>query len=335
MATKKPITFSWQQTCDLVQMIGATDAVKVTAVSEYNHVWRLDCEQNRYFLKIFTKDWYSDDTDEYPVEHEQGAYACLAAHDVPSARVALARLDCDNPLMRPFIITEQVPGQVLMALLENTEQGNRDALLSATGSYLRRIHDITFAYPGFVDSIAGPSSPLDDNGYQHDVWTATQKQKNTLAQLAQEKALLPPRLFNELSSKFSRLAETLSPLYQPPRFVLTNAQIDHIFLVDAGGNWQVTGCIDMEAASAGNSDHDLVYLAIQLAPICANTSDWWEPFFAGYGAEPDFALFQLQMLACADHNFRFGRGWSGTRGEILERIASAAAWRELFLARTT
>jgi hypothetical protein len=231
-------------------------------------------------------------------------------------------------------MTEEVPGKVFMELLENAEPGNRDPL-RAVGSYIRRIHDITFDYPGFVDNIAGPSSALDDNGYQHDVWTAKQKQKNALAQLKQEEELLPPRLVDELYSKFSMLEQTLSHLYQPPRFVLTNAQIDHIFLVEAEGNWQVSGCIDMEAASAGNSYHDLVYLAVQIATICENNTAWWEPLFAGYGDEPDFELFQLQMLACADHNFRFGRGWSGARGEILERIASAISWHELFVTRTT
>lgn len=72
----------YEQTAnDICALIGVSGAVRVTAVTQHNHVWALQCDESTYYLKCYTKDWYGDDVPrtEYCVPHEHDAYAVLAA----------------------------------------------------------------------------------------------------------------------------------------------------------------------------------------------------------------------------------------------------------------
>ncbi|GCE21432.1 hypothetical protein [Dictyobacter kobayashii] len=60
-------------------------------------------------------------------------------------------------------------------------------------------------------------------------------------------------------------------------------------MLQQDGTWHVSAFLDMEVASAGDCIADLVSLCISLAQVLPVTSRWWEPLFAGYGQEPDFA----------------------------------------------
>jgi hypothetical protein len=56
----------------------------------------------------------------------------------------------------------------------------------------------------------------------------------------------------------------------------------------------------MEVASAGDCVSDLVSLCMSLAQVLSPALRWWEPLFASYGQEPDFAAFRLHAPGLAD-----------------------------------
>lgn len=67
-----------------------------------------------------------------------------------------------NPLGRPCQLTRQLAGAPLTALLKGVAQGAPAAfaaLLETAGDYRRRIHAITFPFPGYVVG-DGPAAPL-------------------------------------------------------------------------------------------------------------------------------------------------------------------------------
>ena len=328
-----PLCLTASQARAIVQRIGYSGPVDVTEVTRNNHVWRIRCGDKVYFLKTFTKDWYGADVSQtaYCVEHEQGAYNCLKAHGVPTVEVVLACPDCDNPLSRPFIVTEKLQGDPLMTLLAKADTQQFQALLEATGDYLRQMHTITFAYPGYIVG-SGPTAPPDQDQWQHTCWTSQQTQTDALVILKQDRHRLSPELADQLHGLFSTMEEVLAPEFQPPRFVQTNCHSHHYFLFQTAGEWQVSGSIDMEVASAGGCIFDLVAFGIEMAAFHPATTHWWEPFFGGYGNEPDFNLFRLQMLGFGEASFKCfgGERWSGSRQQILARLMAAKTWNELF-----
>jgi hypothetical protein len=151
--------------------------------------------------------------------------------------------------------------------------------------------------------------------------------------LERERARLSPSLADELYTRFSTLEERLAHCYRPLRFVQANMHSHQFFLEAQKDGWQVTGVLDMEVASAGDTYFDLVAFALEMAAFHPVSTRWWEPFFAGYGAEPDFELFRLHMLTFGEESFKcFGAEyWPGTRQEILARLLAATKWEALFV----
>jgi hypothetical protein len=152
--------------------------------------------------------------------------------------------------------------------------------------------------------------------------------------LERDRALLSPEVANELAAIFATLEEQLAVAYQPLRFVQTNMHSHQFYLVPQQENgWKVTGVLDMEVASAGDSTFDLVACALEMAAFYPASTRWWEFFFGGYGTEPDFELFRLHMLTFGEESFKcFGpERWSGTRQEVLARLLAAEKWETLFM----
>jgi aminoglycoside phosphotransferase len=329
-----PLSLSNQQAQSIVQLMGQRGPVQVTEVTRHNHVWRLQCGQECFYLKTYTKDWYGNDVPrtEYCVRHERDAYTLLARHGLSTIEVALAHPDCDNPLGRPFLLTSEVAGVSLNQLLAQMDAKHFQALLECAGDYLRRVHEITFAYPGYILG-DGPLAAPASNEWQHSVWSAQVCQRNALAMLERDRKRLSLEVANELQALFGSLAERLAPAYQPLRFVQANMHSHQFFLEPQDDDWRVTGMLDMEVASAGDSMFDLVAFALEMAAFHPVSTRWWEPFFHGYNAMPDFELFRLHMLTFSEESFKcFGPDrWPGTRQEILARLLTAKTWEALFV----
>ena len=57
----RDVTLDETQARALLRRAVSDDHVRITAIAERNHVWRLQHGSDTSFLKIYTKDWYGDD----------------------------------------------------------------------------------------------------------------------------------------------------------------------------------------------------------------------------------------------------------------------------------
>jgi aminoglycoside phosphotransferase (APT) family kinase protein len=261
------------------------------------------------------------------VQHEAAAYACLARHALEAPEVILALTTPDNPLGRPCLVTRKLAGAPLTRLLKRATSRRFAQLLEAAGDYLRRLHAITFEYPGYVMDARGPQTRPLPGAWQHTCWTAEQAQRDALSSLERDRPRLPPALADQLQARFAALADALAAECAPPHFVHGDCHAHQLFLTD-----RVSGVVDMEVASAGDCGFDLMKFALEMAATFSPDTRWWEPFFAGYGGPPDFELLKLRLLAAGEDNYTClgPDGWPGARQDILARLLAARDWRALF-----
>ena len=172
------------QARDILGMIGVLGPAQVTPIKENHHVFEIGSRQGTFFLKTYTKGWYGGDAGGtgYCVGHERDAWVVLARHGLAVPEVALAAQDTANPLGRPFLMTRGLRGEPLTTLLARADGEESGRLLGAVGDYLRRMHAVTFAYPGYVTG-AGPEAPPEEGEWQHRSWTAQARRKAALAML--------------------------------------------------------------------------------------------------------------------------------------------------------
>lgn len=132
-----------------------------------------------------------------------------------------------------------------------------------------------------------------------------------------------------LEERLGRIATEIASEYVPPRFVLGAFHPNHPFLASAGGKWVVAGCVDLEVASGGSPTDDLVTFAIGVMLRFQHGIPWWEPFFAGYGREPDLERLRTALLSSCW--YCFGELAGAHRIAVLYRALLAAhSWRDLF-----
>lgn len=336
------LTLTAQQARHILSLAGREGPVVVTQIARGNDVWRLWQGKDTYFLKTHTKDWYGSDPSDLAlcVQHESVAYEILAAHGLPVPDVVLALTDFDNPFGRPFLLTHALPGTSLMPLLRQHEGEEFAALLHSAGTYLRRVHEIMFRFPGYLMSHDGPDAPPDENAWQHPIWTARSAQEHALALLEADRPRLSPALAMQVEAAFSSLAAQLAPLYEPPRFTHGDCHAEQFFLaapraaprVPGPHGWSVSGFVDMEVTSAGAPAYDLNKMALELMSQFPPETRWWVPLFTGYGQEPDFEQFRLLLLSSSEASFKaYGaEHWPATREATLAGLLAARDWRTLF-----
>lgn len=316
-----------QQAVAILRRAGVDGPIEARLLHRENHVWQLDSEAGMFFLKTHTKDWYAHapNGDPFTVEHERAAWACLAAHGLAAPEVVLVERGGDNPLGRPFILTRDLRGKPMTTYI-----GDRafESVLVAVARNMARMHGITFPYAGYITA-DGPTAPPCEDAWQHRCWTAAQRQRDVLALLYRADAPLPDQLVRRLEPLFSHMAERLAAAYEPPRFVHGDCHAHQFFVFEENGAWRVSGVVDMEVASAGDSVEDLLHFCMELAALLSPATRWWQPFFAAYGAPPPFDLFRLRLLGVTPEEFAAYR-WPGTWAAILERLLAAGDWDALF-----
>jgi aminoglycoside phosphotransferase (APT) family kinase protein len=305
----------------------------VTLLKEHNHVYRLDCSGDTYFLKSYTKDWYAGDvaSTAFCVDHEATAWRILAAHGLPVPEVVIADQSLSNPLNRPYIVTRALQGSPLTTLLQQASPSVFKALLRAVGRYLARMHAITFPYPGYLSSM-GPSGEPDPDAWQHPIWTWEGYHREALATWEQDRLTVPNSLLERVTTLWSDHAAELAGAFRPPRFTHGDCHPHQFFLHRGDEGWQVSGVVDMEVASAGDAGADWVKLVIEMAGFLPASARWWEPLFEGYGHAPTFSLLKLRLLATAHINYTClgERSWPGTRADILSHLLNSPDWYTLF-----
>jgi aminoglycoside phosphotransferase len=318
---------------EILAMAGIPGPAEVTFVKANNHVYRISAGGSGYFLKTYTKAWYGSDVrlTGFCVEHEVCAWDVLRRHGLATPDVVVAAKSCENPLGRPFVVTRELRGRSLTGLLKIADAQTFRQLLETAGAYLRRVHDITFRFPGYI-SCSGPDGPLQDDEWQHPCWTARQTQRSAFEMLESDRSRLSPDTARRLEELFSTMDAALAVEFEPPRFTHGDCHAGQFFLYFEGAQWHVSGFVDLEVASAGDCVVDLLKLGIELASDLPPSTRWWEPLFKGYGREPDFELFRLRLLGWDEINFKCHgeEKWPRTREEHLKQLLAARTWAELF-----
>lgn len=326
----KPISLSARRASQILGGVSVSGPTGIEQVHERNHVWRLVSEAGSFFLKTYTKSWYvaHGDSHAFPVTHEAGAWRCLKAHGLATPEVVAAETSTGNPLGRPFLLTRELQGQSLLAL---QRQGyDLAAPLRAVGDYLRRMHAIEFSFPGYVSSERGPTSPPRAGAWQHRCWTVESRKKHAQDKLEAETARLSEDVRARLNRAIATMPEQLRSSYEPPRFVHGDCHANTFFLVEDGDEWQVTGTVDMEVASAGDAGEDLMKLCVELAALLPASDCWWEALFDGYGATPEFDLIKLRLLGTEPSEFAWIDGWPRHWNDVVKCILNARSWKQLF-----
>ena len=213
-----PITQS--QLKNLVALVNGQCIPQHTAIKTKNDTYRIICGDDVFFLKTYTKVWYGDDIagTGYCVNHEATAWAILLENGLPAPEVVLQSTTCDNPLQRPFLMTRALPGRSFTNWLKKVDKVGFDNLLRTVGDYLRQMHDITFAFPGYLSTLAGPEKPPSPSDWQHRCWTADERQRHALKNLDLLKMLLSENVTQQVKDKLATMSERLSGAYQPPKY---------------------------------------------------------------------------------------------------------------------
>ncbi len=223
---------------------------------------------------------------------------------MPPPEVLLVASDTVNTFGRPFILTRGLTGAPLTQLLGQVTEAQQRQLLLATGDYLRRMHAITFTYPGYLMTTGGPATPPTQEEWQHRSWTPGARKWNALALLATRGSELTPELGDRLRGLFESMAETLEASCVTPGFVHGDCHAHQFFVEMSGAEPKVTGVVDMEVASAGDPIEDVLKFSLEVATILPARTRWWQALFDGYDQESDYALSRLRMLGCSPEELR-------------------------------
>ncbi len=325
-----PTSLSARQASHVLGGVGVSGPIGIELVHERNHVWRLVGEAGSFFLKTYTKSWYAahGDSHAFPVAHEAGAWRCLEAHGLLTPEVVAEETGTSNPLGRPYLLTRELAGKALGTVLRQGHAAGPP--LGAVGDYLRRMHTIEFAFPGYVSSVQGPTSPRQTGKWQHRCWTVESRQNHARDTLEAEAAKLSEDVRARLDRAIATMPDRLGSCFEPPRFVHGDCHANSFFLVEDGDNWQVTGPLDLEVASAGDAGEDLAKLCVELAALLPACDHWWEALFDGYGATPEFDLIKLRLLGAEPSEFAWIDGWPGCWNDVVQRILNARSWKQLF-----
>jgi len=294
------------------QLLARAGTVSIESISRpggINHNYRVVTrEHGTFHLKFHTASWYPDQA-----EADYAAHRALAVHEL-LRRVGLA-LPCqawvdDSHTIVPtavYVATE-MPGTDGLTLLWK-HPCNRAAILEAVGRYLRRLHNVEFTEGGTIGpqhaqaaSRCGRIGPVSPRVSVRDpdmmrLFHPEAFQEAALRQLDEcgNHNLLDSRAVEATRRVLGTMAETIRPDYDPPRLILGNAHISHLYMQNAAEGWQVSGCCDFEDVSAGDPLADFMELETSLTPTFA-WFDWRGPLFAGYGGRPRLESHKMRVL---------------------------------------
>jgi Ser/Thr protein kinase RdoA (MazF antagonist) len=320
------------QVRDVLRDAGLECAPECALIKAHNHVYRLTCGSDAFYLKTYTKDWYGGDIagTGFHVDHEAAAWRILADHGLSVPAVVHADQTLSNPLRRPFLLTRSLAGLPLTDHLKTVDPVEAKAMLRCVGAYLGQMHAIAFPFPGYLSS-QGPAAEPSPGEWQHPIWTFQAFRKAALAVWEHDCASVPQSIVDWTLDLFADHEQALANAYRPPHFVHGDCHAHQFFLVRRDEGWHVAGVVDMEVASAGDCGADWVKLMIEMAGSFPASMRWWEPLFEGYGSVPDLPLLKVRLLAAAHINYTClgDRSWPGTRAQIMAHILAAGNWESL------
>lgn len=303
--------------------------LRVLPVQSGNTVVEIVTDSEIFFLKVPTKDLeeWADFLDgaAFKVTVESAAFACLEAHGLGAPQVLVANTTSDNAVGRPYLLTREAPGEPFTAIVTAGRTEGWRGPLRAVGEFLGEVHRIEFAERGYIVTADGPSGPPPQahlsSSHSVDVLHA-----GAMADLAAARPAIPDALADEVEERLVSILPVVGHEYGRPRFVLNAFHPNHPYLAEAGGDWRVTACLDLDSASGGCVLGDLVIFGVGMMFRLGPEVAWWEPLFQGYGTEPPFEAMRYYLLATCFY-------WHGEDGRLeatYRRLLDAMSWEELF-----
>lgn len=311
---------------ELLQVISLPD---IRLVKHYNHVYQIRYGNDIFFLKTYTKDWYGGDIagTAYCVDHERTAWEVLANKGLNVPKIVLAEESMSNPLGRPFLLMRALEGQSFVNYLSPQNTTALPQMLAAIGCYMRTMHEIEFEFAGYIVT-DGLKTPPDPNAWQHFIWTFGQLERDAIQTWQEDKESVSPEVMNAIESYYVQHKHLLMDVYQKARFTHGDCHASAFFLQNKNHDWQISGILDMEVASAGNIYFDFLKFGLEIAAYLPVESHWWDYLFEAYGSEPAFELMKLMFLAVNHHNYSWR--WQCPRENLLKHFVSAEDWTTLW-----
>lgn len=292
-----------QQARQLLARVGAVEVLDISLAATTNDVFRVATRSHgAFFVKFHTARWYADQPDTASVVKREAAVPeLLRKRGLPLPYTAWA--DTSRSIVsRSVLICGELEGTPVTEAAAQFPSAS-DAIMRALGRYLRRLHEIEFTTPGILHprhAELAPSVgiiPHVESWDDHPLHHPEHLQREALAAVARAErgGSLPPEMAAQLAPYFARSAEVLRPDYQPPCLTVGNCHAYHFHVARTAAGWEVQGCYDFEAASAGDSTIDLVELEVTLTPALRSLR-WREPFLAGYGRRPGLEGYALRLV---------------------------------------
>ncbi|WP_460523680.1 phosphotransferase family protein [Flindersiella endophytica] len=310
----------------------AVHHVNVEFLRRENHSWRITADGEAFYVKAHTKPWYHGQPSPQAVRREATAHRLLAEAGLPTPEVVGSSSSCANPLGWPYLLTRELEGEALTDLLPRLPRPEAEAALHAVGEHLAAMHGITFEYPGPLTD-GPPSGPPDPGQWQHWICRVERMLTHAYTVWAEDATLVSPATMDGVSGLLANQLPALAASYEPARFVHGDCHASQFFLARKENQWQVTGVVDLEIASAGSPLEDFLKLGIELAGCFGvRPLRWWEPLFDGYGSPPDVDLLRLRLLTVGHLNYACHgeNSWPGTRAGIVRHLTTARTWTNLF-----
>lgn len=307
-----------------------TAEIGVEFLRKSNHSWRITADGSTYFLKVHTKDWYGGLPAPNVARHEASSYRLLADHGLATPALVYDHPSADNPLGWPYLILSELGGTSLTELLDDADQHKADDALRQVGTYLARMHAITFQHPGYLVD-GPPKEPPHPDRWQHGIWRYQRMLGQAIQTWAEDAATTGPAVMDDVMSLLADKIDDLRRGFDPPRFTHGDCHAGQFFLTETAAGLQVSGVVDMEVASAGSPMADHCKFMIEMAGRFQTRFRWWNPLIDTYGPI-DFDLLRLWLLASGHINFTChgANSWPGSRDQIMRHILAARSWEELF-----
>jgi len=318
-------------------------AVDVVCIKKFNHTYKISlCDGQVLFLKTFTKDWYGDYNTNatettYCALHEEAAYKMLKRNGLRTPEIVITELHKMNPFGRPFLLTKALRGTCLTDAFAIDDLQALVNKLTAVGKYMKEMHAIVLQHPGYIVSEEGPNGILDENGWQHTIWTAKRwrEEADKFIENHPASSNVPQPIIDGAKAFYNENRHIFESLYTPYVFIHGDCHASQFFVdYDQTEGWQVTGVVDMEVASAGTPVADWGKIIIELSAKAYYSKyykdfAWWEPLFKGYGGPFDFTALKVGLLTAGGDNFAC-QDWPMDFSKIYQHIFNATDWRSLF-----
>jgi hypothetical protein len=165
--------------------------------------------------------------------------------------------ESDNPVGWPYLLTRELIGRPLLDFAQRPSDLDWRLRCSRPVPTSPAAHSITFDGSGYILAPNG-LAPIRLGRRRPTPCTIRLRSKPPPSAISPSHGpSLAADLADDLESRFHVIGETIAPEYDPPRFVHAACHPNHPYVERSGGVLRVSGCVDMESASAGAVSDDL------------------------------------------------------------------------------